>query len=66
MSSDAAAVIAGASFFMQMFMGTSGRERSLAEWRTLFAQGGLMLEEVVDLRSFGNVLALRPQATGVA
>jgi hypothetical protein len=58
--------LAGASFDMQMFMGTSGRERSLAEWRALFARGGLVLEEVVGLRSFGNILVLRPQATGAA
>ena len=51
--------VAGASFDMQMFMGTRGRERTLSEWRALFAQSGLTLEEVVGLRTFGNLLVLR-------
>jgi hypothetical protein len=50
--------VAGASFDMQMFMGTRGRERTLPEWRTLFAESGLSLEEVVGLRTFGNLLVL--------
>jgi hypothetical protein len=48
-----------ASFDMQMFMGTRGRERTLAEWQRLFARSGLSLEEVVSLRSFGKLLVLR-------
>lgn len=51
--------LAGASFDMQMFMGTRGRERTLSEWRALFDRSGLMLEEVVGLQSFGNLLVLR-------
>lgn len=51
-----------ASFDMQMFMGSRGRERTLAEWRSLFGRGGLALEEVVGLQSFGNILVLLPQA----
>jgi hypothetical protein len=43
-----------------MFMATRGRERTLREWRSLFDRSGLELEEVVGLRSFGNVLVLRP------
>jgi hypothetical protein len=56
--------LASASFDMQMFMGTAGRERTLAEWQALFAAGGVALEEVVGLRSFGSVLMLRPRAAG--
>lgn len=51
---------ASASFDMQLLMGTRGRERTLAEWRGLFAQGGLVLEEVVGLRSFGSIIVARP------
>ena len=47
------------TFDMQMFMGTPGRERTLADWQTLFSQSGLTLEEVVGLRSFGTLLVLR-------
>ncbi len=50
--------LAGASFDMQMFMATSGRERTLQEWRSLSEQSGLMLEEVVGLKSFGKLLVL--------
>lgn len=52
--------LAGASFDMQMFMGTRGRERTLTEWQSLFGRSGLVLEEVVGLQSFGNILVLRP------
>ena len=51
--------LAAASFDMQMFMGTSGRERTLGEWRRLVGQGGFELEEVVGMQSFGNILVLR-------
>jgi len=51
--------LAAASFDMQMFMGTSGRERTLDEWRRLVGQGGGEREEVVGLQSFGNILVLR-------
>ena len=54
--------LAGASFDMQMFMGTRGRERTLSEWEALFERSGLVLEEVVGLQSFGNILVLRPAA----
>jgi pimeloyl-ACP methyl ester carboxylesterase len=50
--------VAGASFDMQMFMATRGRERTLPEWRALFAASGLALEEVIGLRTFGNILVL--------
>lgn len=50
--------LAGTSFDMQMFMATSGRERTLQEWRSLSEQSGLAVEEVVGLRSFGNLLVL--------
>jgi hypothetical protein len=51
--------LAGASFDMQMFIGTRGRERTLSEWADLFERSGLVLEEVVGLQSFGNILVLR-------
>lgn len=51
--------LAGAAFDMQMFMGTRGRERTLAEWRVLFGRSGLALEQVVGLRSLGSILVLR-------
>lgn len=50
---------AGTSFDMQMFMATRGRERTLTEWQTLAGRSGLVLEEVVGLRSLGNILVLR-------
>ena len=53
--------LAGASFDMQMFMGTCGRDRALAEWQGLFDRCGLLLEEVVSLRSIGNILVLSPK-----
>lgn len=51
--------LASASFDLQMFMGTSGRERSDGEWQRLFAASGLWREEVVQLRSFGQIQVLR-------
>jgi hypothetical protein len=50
----------GTSFDMQMLMGTSGRERSLSEWTTLFTQAEFELEEQVGLQSPGAILVLRP------
>jgi hypothetical protein len=54
--------LATASFDMQMFMGTRGRERTLAQWQALCASAGLHIEEVVGLRSFPSILLLRRQA----
>ncbi|MGE5491835.1 MAG: methyltransferase [Actinomycetota bacterium] len=51
--------IASASFDMQMFMGTRGRERTLSEWNRLVGDAGLRLEEVVGLQGFGNILVLQ-------
>lgn len=56
---EAGADLASASFDMQMFMGTRGRERTLAEWGKLFERCGLVLEELVELRSFAKILVLR-------
>jgi hypothetical protein len=56
---EARADVAGATFDMQMFMGTRGRERTLAEWKILFGRSGLDLEDVVGLQSLGNILVLR-------
>ena len=52
--------LASTAFDMQMFMGTRGKERTLIEWRRLFDQCGLQLEEIVSMRSFGKILVLRP------
>jgi hypothetical protein len=51
--------VAAASFDMQMFMATRGRERTLAQWQSLFEASRLVLEEQVGLRSFGRILVLR-------
>ncbi len=56
---DSGADLPTASFDMQMFMGTRGRERTRAEWQRLFERSGLQLEEVVSLRSFPKLLVLR-------
>lgn len=48
-----------ASFDMQMFTTTRGRERTLAEWQRLFGKCSLVLQEVVGLRSIGKILVLR-------
>ncbi|MBF0612616.1 MAG: methyltransferase [Magnetococcales bacterium] len=53
----------GALFDMQMFMGSQGRLRTLSEWKSLFVRSGLMLEEVVGLQSFGNILVVCPAKT---
>jgi hypothetical protein len=54
--------IARASFDMQMFMGTSGRERTLTQWKSLFVRSGVALQEVVDLQSFGSILVVLPKS----
>ena len=51
--------LSAATFDMQMFMGTRGRERTLVEWSRLFDQSGLVLEEQVDLQSFAKILVLQ-------
>jgi len=56
---DQRADLLAAASDMQMFMGTRGRERTLPEWSGLFAQSGLILEEVVELRSFVKILVLK-------
>ncbi len=50
--------IAGASFDMQMFMGTRGRERTLGEWTSVIGRSGLALQEQVGLQSMGGILVL--------
>jgi len=52
--------LATASFDLQMFVNTRGRERTLAEWQAVFRKSALILGEVVQLRSFGKILVLRP------
>ncbi len=51
--------LSSASFDMQLFMGTRGRERTWSEWQRLLDRGGLRLEEEVGLRSFAKLLVLR-------
>ncbi len=51
-----------AAFDMQMFMATGGRERTLGDWRRLFALAGVRLVEIVDLVSVGKMLVLKPAA----
>lgn len=51
--------LTAASFDLQMFMGTRGRERSLREWEAVFRQSGVRLVEAVALASFGQMLVLR-------
>lgn len=53
--------VAAASFDMQMFMGSRGRERTLSEWTALFDHAGMALDEVVGLQSFGTILVLLPK-----
>ena len=53
--------LASAVFDMQMFMGTRGRERTLAEWLRLFDMSGLAMEENVSLQSFVKILVLKPK-----
>ena len=53
--------LVSASFDMQMFMGTRGRERTLAEWQRLFDKSSLALKEIVGLQSFGKILVLLPR-----
>ncbi|MDD2760970.1 MAG: methyltransferase [Methylomonas sp.] len=48
-----------ASFDMQMFVNTRGRERTLDEWWRLFDDCGLVLQEVVCLQTFGKIMVLR-------
>jgi len=43
---------------MQMFVGTSGRERTAREWQKLYEMSGLCLDETVHLRSLGSIQVL--------
>ncbi len=56
---DAQADAGTASFDMQMFVNSRGRERTLAEWQRLFEKSGVVLKEVVGLQTFGKILVLR-------
>jgi hypothetical protein len=59
---DSGADLSAASFDMQMFMGTTGRERTLAEWQLLFDRSGLQLQEIVALRAIGSILVLKARS----
>lgn len=54
--------LSATSFDMQIFMGTRGRERTLAEWENLCERSGLVLEEEVDLQSLAKILVLLPKS----
>ncbi|MBK8335711.1 MAG: methyltransferase [Sterolibacteriaceae bacterium] len=58
--------VAGASFDMQMFMASRGRERTLREWTAVFDASGVALLEVVGLQSLGNILVLQPKKSVAA
>jgi hypothetical protein len=51
--------LASASFDMQMFVNSTGKERTQSQWCALFAQAGLKLEEQISLRSLGSLLLLQ-------
>lgn len=53
---------AGASFDMQMLMGSRGRERTAREWLGLFERCGLVREELVRLQSFASIQVLKPSS----
>jgi hypothetical protein len=48
----------GASFDMQMYIGTQGRERTRAEFGALFELSGLVWIEEIRTRSFASVMLL--------
>ena len=50
--------LTGASFDMQMFVNTRGRERTRRDWRALAEKAGLALDEEVNLRSLAGILVL--------
>jgi hypothetical protein len=52
--------LTSATFDMQMFMGTQGRERTLSDWQQVFGPAGVKLTEIVHLASFGKMLVLKP------
>lgn len=47
------------SFDMQMLMGTSGCERTAAQWQNLFEQANVELVETVSVRTFGKIMVLK-------
>lgn len=55
----ARADLATAAFDMQMFMATTGRERTRDEWTRLYAQAELRWVETVALASFGVMMVLK-------
>ena len=52
--------LTSATFDMQMFMGTRGRERTLIDWQQVLGRAGVSLAEIVHLASFGKMLVLKP------
>ncbi len=56
---DTAVDLTGTMLDMQMFVCTRGRERTFADWQTVFRRSGLQLEDVVGLRTFGKIMVLK-------
>ena len=55
--------LATAAFDLQMFMATTGRERTRDEWARLYADAGLRWVETVALASFGAMMVLKPHSS---
>ena len=47
-----------AGFDMQMLIGTKGRERTLDEWRSLFVNACLRIEQVIEVRTFASFIVV--------
>lgn len=52
--------IAGAAFDMQMLAIAGGKERTLAQWHSLFQRSGWHFLQVVNLRSLAKILVISP------
>ncbi len=49
-----------AAFDMQMLIGTTGRERTLREWKLLLENSGFEIVEVMDVRTFAKFIIVKP------
>jgi len=50
-----------ASMDMQMLIGTKGIERTLSEWNKLFDGTGLVIQQIIETRTFAKYLVIRRQ-----
>lgn len=48
-----------AAFDLQMLVNTEGRERTVDEWRGLFAQAGFGIREIIDVRTFAKFILVQ-------